>query len=186
MSQVNDALKRVRDTQQQGAPRSAEIQLMRPPMPAAAPEPARGVRLLMPIVFIAVALLGLSVFLQLRQKQPAQPPAANVKPTPAPEPMEVASVAKPEPELPALPPAAPKPNASASVAMVPAPTVAAPPPKLIKLQGILYAGHSSTAMISGQTVMAGDEVGGYRVAAIDQRSVTLVCAARTNVLSLGR
>ena len=69
--------------------------------------------------------------------------------------------------------------------MTPAPAAVSPVP-VIKLQGILFAGRSSTAMISGQTVKTGDEVGGYRVAAIDQRSVTLVCATHTNVLSLGR
>jgi hypothetical protein len=54
------------------------------------------------------------------------------------------------------------------------------------LQGILYIGRGSSAVISGQTVVAGDEVGGYRVAAIGQRSVTLVNGNRTNVLSLNR
>lgn len=41
-------------------------------------------------------------------------------------------------------------------------------------------------MINGQTVMAGDSVGEYRVSAIYQRSVTLTSAKCTNILTLNQ
>ena len=185
MSQVNDALKRVRDTQQ-NAPRPAEAPPLRSPIPAPAPAPARGIGLLMPIVFIAVALLGLTLFLGLRQKpmtsteQPAT--TAIAKPDSAAPANQIASVAKPKPAL----PSPPKTSVRESVTAAPTPAVPEQPTPVIKLQGILYSGHNSSAMISGQTVRDGDEVNGYRVAAIGQRSVTLVSATQTNVLSLNR
>lgn len=176
MSQVNDALKRVRDT---SAP-PGEVAPLRSLVAAPAPAPARSMGLMLPIVFIAVALLGLSVFLQFRQRQivSARQPPATIKPAP----MHVASDATAKQ---ALPPAAPNASTSSPVAAG-IPTAAPTPTPVIKLQGILYAGHGSSAMISGQTLMTGDEIGGYRVAAIGQHSVTLVCATHTNVLSLGR
>lgn len=174
MSQVNDALKRVRDAQQT-APRPVGTPQLRLPKPAAAPAPEQG--LMRGIAFIAVALCGLSLFLEFRQKHatPGQQPAAMSNPAPAPT--QIASAATP---------GQPGPVKTAAGAAAPNPAVTAPSAPVTKLQGILYSGHGSSAMISGQTVMAGDEVNGYRVAAISQRSVTLVSATQTNVLSLGR
>jgi hypothetical protein len=114
----------------------------------------------------------------VRQKQIA--PVATVRQAAAPAPRQIASVATTKPTLPQ--PAAPK----ASALTPAAPAAAAPQASVIKLQGILYTGYGSSAVISGQTVTTGDEVGGYRVAAIGERSVTLVSGTRTNVLSLNR
>jgi hypothetical protein len=183
MSKVNDALKRVRDAQQ-SAPRTVQAAPLRPTIPVPAPAPAAGMRL-MPIVFAVVVLFGLvSLILLWQVRHTKTAPVMTVKAAEAPSPaVQITSVAPPRPALPAV--AAPKP-ASAPPTVAPIPTAITPPAPVIKLQGILYSGHNSSAMISGQTVTAGDEVGGYRVTAINQRSVTLVNANRTNVLTLGR
>jgi hypothetical protein len=137
----------------------------------------------MPIVFAVVALAGLVSLILLWQARQKQTAPVATEPAPAPAPTQIASVAPPKP---ALPPAVTKTVASAPAATTPVPTVAAPPAPVIKLQGILYSGRNSSAMISGQTVTTGDEVGGYRVTGISQRSVTLVSANRTNILTLSR
>jgi hypothetical protein len=61
---------------------------------------------------------------------------------------------------------------------------APPKPAPLRLQGILFNPRRPSAMISGKTVFVGDKVGGFRVAAIDQDSVTLAGAGQTKVLSL--
>jgi HD-like signal output (HDOD) protein len=56
------------------------------------------------------------------------------------------------------------------------PTTAAPPPSAfdkVRLQGIIYRTTHPLAIINGQTVGVGDEFDGFKVAAIDQNSVTL-------------
>lgn len=183
MSQVNDALKRVRDTQR-GASRPTDAPAPRLPTPTPTPTPPHGTGLILPIAFAVAALIGLIGLIllwQLRQKQTA--PIATMNPAPASAPIQIASVAPPGKTLPA---AAPKASASRPMAALPAPAAAASSASVIRLQGILYTSHGSTAVISGQTVAAGDEVGGYRVAAIGEHSVTLVNGTRTNVLSLNR
>jgi hypothetical protein len=181
MSKVNDALKRVRDAQQ-SAPRPADAPPLRASIPAPAPAPGMG---LMPTAFAVATLVGLvSLILlwQVRQKQTA--PVATVTPAPTPAPVQIVSITLPKPAP--APSTTPKSTANTPVAAAPVSIPAVPPTPVIKLQGILYSTNNSSAMISGQTVMAGDEVGGYRVAAISQRSVTLVSANRTNILKLGR
>jgi hypothetical protein len=66
--------------------------------------------------------------------------------------------------------------------------VAAAPPRLPepKLQGILFDAAQPCAIVSGNTVFAGDHVGRFRVAAISRDRVTLQSGTETNVLSLSR
>jgi len=128
--------------------------------------------------------------------QPAPPSGAAVAPgtkvnpmpaTPAPGPQLVPSpqsLVQPltSPGAVALNPAVVPTNSTPTVASTrPA---AAPPSALPKLQGIFYRRERSSAVVNGKTVMVGSMVGEYLVAAIDQKSVTLVSASRTNVLSL--
>jgi hypothetical protein len=58
------------------------------------------------------------------------------------------------------------------------------PPPLPKLQGIFYRPGRPLAVLSGKTVLIGSMSGEYRVAAIDQTTVTLIRSGQTNVLSL--
>jgi hypothetical protein len=188
MSKVNDALKRVRDTQQ-SHPRPADTPSLRSSIPLPAPAPTPGIGL-MPIAFAVVAFVGvLGLILLWRHRHEQIPatrqPVAVANPAPAvstPAPTQVASVARPKPPLPAV--TTPKARVGAPVAPIPA--AVAPSASVIKLQGILYSSHNPSAMISGQTVTAGDEIKGYRVSAIGQHSVTLVKGTQTNMLSLGR
>jgi len=117
-------------------------------------------------------------------------PGAGVNPMPAT--LAPGPQLAPSPQAlvqPVTPPAAVALN-SADVPTSSTPTVASTPPApvpptaLPKLQGIFYRRDRSSAVVNGKTVMVGSTLGEYRVAAIDQKSVTLVSAGRTNILSL--
>jgi len=54
----------------------------------------------------------------------------------------------------------------------------------LKLQGIFFHPTRPAAMISGNTVYIGDQVGNLRVVAIDQQSATLEAGGQTNILKL--
>ena len=54
----------------------------------------------------------------------------------------------------------------------------------LKLQGIFFHPTRPAAMISGNTVYIGDQVGNLRVVAIDQQSATLAAGGQTNILKL--
>jgi hypothetical protein len=53
-----------------------------------------------------------------------------------------------------------------------------------KLQAIFFAPGHSTAILGGKTVHPGDVIKNFRVAAINQSSVTLFSRTQTNVLVL--
>jgi cytoskeletal protein RodZ len=61
-----------------------------------------------------------------------------------------------------------------------------PPPKPapLRLQAIVFDPKRPSALISGKTLIIGEKLGDSRVVAIDQQSVTLVGAGKTNILSL--
>lgn len=199
MSRINDALKRAQAAQHPTSPASDV-----PELPAAAPEQTatRGIGLAVPFVFALIALLGLFFLWQIRQKRvaqnppPAEPQAAAVTSSASATAPDSATsserVAASTPKAALSLPVEEKPivqsNVTAPVAarpMVPTkPAVPAPPP--LRLQAVLFSGQNSSAMINGQTVMAGDSVGEYRVSAIDQHSVTLTSANRTNILTLNQ
>jgi len=189
MSRINDALKRAKDAQQ-GAPPPVPAPQLRPAQPTQ--PPARGNGLMVPVVFVVVALLGLFLLWQIRQKRTAenQPPQPDVlaaaTPAPAaPQPTPPATVVAPQPAIP--PPAALAPAAVPVRIPQAAPVLAvADSSPSLRLQAVFFTPHSVSAMISGQTVTTGDKVAEYLVAAISPGSVTLVSAGRTNVLKLKR
>lgn len=187
MSQINDALKRAQNAQQSTPPPGHG-----PHLPPAAPDQAatRGIGLALPFAFVAIALLGLLLVWEIRHTRAGQNTASTGS--------QVAAVATPAPEnssKPAAPEASPNPApaATAPTAVPPAPQPAMPPapppapaPPPLKLQAVLFSGRNSTALINGKTVMAGDRVAEYHVSAINERSVTLISATRTNVLVLNQ
>lgn len=176
MSQINDALKRALEAQ-----RNKPATLEPPHFAGAVPAPGvtRGIGIIVPFFLVLAALLGLFLAWQLRQKQIAQnQPAADVSSSSS-KPASVANVSA------SIPPVS-QPVVQKPVVSVPTPTVAAPPPPPApKLQGIFFSARNPSAMISGETVMVGDKLNGWRVDAITQRSVTLVSPTQTNVLALG-
>jgi hypothetical protein len=54
----------------------------------------------------------------------------------------------------------------------------------LKLQGIFFHPTRPAAMISGNTVYIGDQIGNLRVVAIDQHTATLAGGGETNILKL--
>jgi hypothetical protein len=54
----------------------------------------------------------------------------------------------------------------------------------VKLQGIFFHPTKPAAMISGNTVYIGDQIGKWRVVAIDQHTATLAGGGVTNILKL--
>jgi hypothetical protein len=176
MSLVNDALRRAQDAQKKTQP-TASVPALRPAEPAA-PEKS-GVGILVPVIILIVAIGGLILILQGRQKSETRHPMVGAKTTnPA--------VSAPETKPPVQQVTIPAPAPVAPVAVVaekptPVPVVSVPP---LKLQAIFYAPGHSSAIISGKTVHAGDTFKGYRVAAITQTSATLVSATQTNVMTL--
>ena len=177
MSLVNDALRRAQDAQKKTQP-TGPGPALRPAEPAA-PE-KHGVGILVPVIILIVAIGGLILILQGRQKSETRHPMVGAKTT---TPAVLAPETKPPVQqvttTPAPAPAAPV----AVVAEKPAPVPVVSAPSL-KLQAIFYAPGHSSAIISGKTVHAGDTFKGYRVAAITQTGATLVSATQTNVMTL--
>ena len=178
MSLVNDALRRAQDAQKKGQPAAPGPQL-RPAEPVAE---KRGMGIWVPVVIAIVAVAGLILVWQNRQKAEARQPLAEPKPA-----APVATI--PETKPPVQPTVAPAPApvpaapAVATETPAPAPVVSAPAPQL-KLQAIFYAPGHSSAIINGKTVRVGDNFRGFRVAALTQTSATLVSATQTNVMTL--
>jgi len=63
-------------------------------------------------------------------------------------------------------------------------TAAASKPAPLRLQAVFYDPKRPSAIISGKTVVVGDEVQSYRVTEITVNSATLVAGVKTNVLTL--
>lgn len=194
MSRINDALKRAQAAQQSPSSPSDVPQL-----DSSGPEQTttRGIGLAVPFVFALVALLGLFFLWQIRQKRAVQNQApaetqstavAVSAPEKAPEPaapIEAVAISTPKPNSAQSSNENPIPQISVPTAPVAQP-VALPAPPPLKLQAVLFSGRNSWAMINGQTFMAGDSVGEYRVSAIYERSVTLTSDKRTNILMLNQ
>jgi len=194
MSRINDALKRAQNAQQNNPPPHGG-----PQMQPVSPEQAatRGIGLALPFAFVLIALVGLLFVWQIRQKHaaqntsPAESRSVTVAPAAPPKVVVVSSTVKPISPAPVEEPMAqtaiaPAPPAQPVARPLPAPAPVPAAPPALKLQGILFSGSSSSALINGQSVMTGDRVGEYRVRIISQRSVTLVSATRTNVLTLNQ
>jgi hypothetical protein len=67
---------------------------------------------------------------------------------------------------------------------VPPPLLAADSETALKLQGIFYRSSRASALINGQTLFVGDEIGGATLVAIERQAVRLLHNGRTNVLKL--
>jgi hypothetical protein len=159
MSNINDALKRAQQAQQQNpTPPDGKM-----PKPLPAPsEPDKVIGWLLPgvvgLLLVAACLfIGLALLTRTATKLAAKP-----KP-PAAQPTALASASQ-SVSTPTLVPA--KPGAPS------------PPPAPLgpKLQGIIYAASGPQAIIDGQTLRVGDRVGSYQVKAISRASVTLEAA----------
>ncbi len=193
MSLINDALKRAKESQKNGAPAVAT-----PMPPVENRPPERTLSWLMPAVIIllvatAFLFIGLTVARHNNQSAPpaiaavsTPPVAVPATPTmPAPKPPVVASPApSPATNLPVT--EAPATNAPAS----PAEAIAAAPkpeaPKIPKIQGIAYDPQNAWAIVNGQTVYIGDEVDGFRVLDISRKAVTLAGNGQTNSFAVSR
>lgn len=167
MSRINDALKRAKAAQQDNPPLVGNPRL-RPPESEQAT--TRRIGLVAPFVFVLMALLGVLLIWNIRKKL-------------ADEYRQPGSIANPVAETVSA-------ASAPTTASAPADTTpqASPPPEAaeLKLQAILFSPHNPSAMINGQMVVMGTAMNGYRVAAISERTVTLVNAAETNVLKLNR
>lgn len=171
MSLINDALKQTQKIQQQNPPPSKP-----PPLPPVEPHAPEGLGWLVPGI-IVLLLAAMGIFAGVSLSKPTRlaasaMPATNSPPVAATAPRPVQTVAV-------------APMAVTNVTSNASPVVTIPP-KLPepKLQGILFAATRPCAIVSGQTVFVGDQVGKLRVAAISKDSVTLQNEAETNVLSL--
>jgi hypothetical protein len=194
MSLINDALKRAKEAQENQPPPSA-------PQPsfisAGETQPAGRRGPLLPFAFLGlVGLLLVIVLWQWNQLRgaPEQVRAVSAQASPvtlSPEP------APPAPVVPATgvtvqspPTNAPEPLSAAPAAPAEpasvAPTNAPPPPQPapLRLQAIIYSPDRPSATISGKSLFIGERIRDFRLARIDQNSVTLVSATETNLLEL--
>jgi hypothetical protein len=176
MSLINDALKRAKDAQQKSA-RVAPAPQLRPMEPATQPPRSPGI-----VVFLAVFLLGAIVvyLLWARHNAPANPQPVAAKPAPA---QVSIPEAKPVVQAAAMP-AAPAPKTEPAPPPTHDPAAVVPPPQPVKLQAIFFAPGHSSAIINGKTVHTGDVFKGFRIAAINRTSATLISATETNVMTL--
>jgi hypothetical protein len=176
MSLVNDALKRAKQAQKNDAAAPRSGPQLRPA--ELSPHPRRNGLALPVAVFVVIALVALFVW-QTSQKTEPRPPVPVVQvPEPSPTPVPPPSAAVPKPPEPAVVIPKETPVTNAVRAAIP------PPPTAPKLQALFFNPTRPSAMVNGKTVAVGAHVGEFRVAAIDQASVTLVSATQTNVLTL--
>jgi len=164
MSRINDALKRAQRAQNKQPP-VPEVRV--PRLLPAESRPGNAIGWILPgvIGFLIVAaclLIGMALLTRTVTKSNSEPRLAAaelVKPEAVP--MSVAVLKTPPPQ-----PASP-----ASLALPPKPPSLSPPEP--KLQGIVYAATQPWAIVDGQTVHVGDQLGAFRVKEISPRAVTL-------------
>lgn len=168
MSRINDALKQVQQSQSGQPPAGV------PPLTPAARTATGGVNWGLPIL-IGLLLLGAGIFIGMALFQhfttlpaasaPVNLAAIAVTSPKAVEPTVAVAVATPVKVVPA--------TNQPTVAPVVAVPVAAVVPAPLKLQGIMADPGRPSAIINGQTVLVGDQVGDFRVKAISPTTVTL-------------
>lgn len=182
MSLVNDALKRAKDAQQK-SPRVAAGPEFRPAELAPAARISRSLGPTTPILILLIVCSGLILLLMIPwHKSPETRPAeikasARVNPvTETTPPARIGTVA--------IPAAAVKPAVAVQPPVQPTTTAPVNIPASLKLQAIFFVPGRSSAIISSKTVRVGDSLQGFRVAAINQASITLVSTTQTNVMKL--
>jgi len=205
MSLINDALKRAKQAQQQHSPDAPQMMVQFRPV-----EPTQQVKKNNTWIWIAVVIVaGLIIGFVARQLRrgnseapkeakareviPASPIAQEpVAPKPAPAVLTTTAPNKPAHAAVTTTAVVPKPVPQEPVvqetnaAPVVAPVIIQDEPKVVpKLQAVVYDPKRPSAIISGRSVFRGDRIGDFRVVAISQESVTLVCGGQTNVLVLG-
>ncbi len=166
MSLINDALKQTRQSQPQSPPSTP------PPLPPVESAAQGGGSWLAPVMIILLlAAAGIFIGLSLTKHAPPFPStplvAATMTQRVETATMVATAVTNPPPD-------------TNVVAMV------SPTPPEPKLQGILFDAAHPCAIVNGNTVFAGDQVGEFRVAAILKDRVTLQSKTETKVLSLSR
>jgi hypothetical protein len=113
-------------------------------------------------MFVALGLITL--FIRPLREQKIEKPIAVKPAPPKPKPVVVAKVEEPKPEP-------PKPKAPAVFPEV-------------KVQGIIYRTDRRFAILNGDSYSIGDQIGGARVAAIDQTRVVLELEGEFKMLTL--
>jgi hypothetical protein len=162
MSQINDALKRAKDTPPKNMPSS-----MAPMLPVDALAAEHGANWIRPAAIILVLLLIASLFIAISSGSHTSPKIVA----------EPASV--PAPVVQIAPAPAPAPVVPAPIAL------AANVPKPARIQGIVDDPVHPYAIVGGKTVYVGDQMDGQRVTAISPQAITLVGNGQTNQLHVG-
>ncbi len=165
MSQINDALKRAKDTPPKNMPSS-----MAPMLPVDALAAEHGANWIRPAAIILVLLLIASLFIAISSGSHSGP---KIIAEPAIRPGTGGSY------RPALPAPAPVPAAPAPIVL------AANLPKPARIQGIVDDPAHPYAIVNGKTVYVGDQMDGQRVTAISPDAITLVGNGQTNQLHVG-
>jgi len=166
MSRINDALKRAQRAQRQNLPLPGTQTPRRTPV---ASRSGNVIGWILPgvigfLIIAACLFIGMALLTRTVTKSGGDPRLLAAQPA---NPVVISSPA-PTPKVPPKPAAPPSPP--------PTPPLKPQPPPEPKLQGIVYATASPWAIVDGQTVHVGDQVGGFRVQEISLRHVTLAKA----------
>jgi hypothetical protein len=165
MSQINEALKRAKQSQTEQPP---PLSPGAPPLPPVEPESSGSMGWFVLIILI-IAIACFFIGLAFATRKPATETTVTVT--------NVVQVA-------AVPPPPPKPVVATNNPVVPPPK---PTPPALKLEGILYGpGQPPQAIVNGQTVYVGDTVNGFHVQTISKNSVSFLASDGTEkILVLG-
>lgn len=207
MSLINDALKRAKAAQDNGAAAQTQSPLLRPADTTTTKRSGLG-----PVVPIAVTLAAIIGLACLRaatgrktasgatnaaaqenslvpasRPQAASAQAAQTAPTDSTDrsmgPPRATALATNTPTLSAAvatPAISPETSTNTSARAEPPP----PKPAPLRLQAVIFHPTRPSAMIGGKTLAVGDTVGAFRVLAIGRASATLASAGQTNILTL--
>lgn len=152
MSQINEALKRAKESQKQEPP---PLPPGAPPLPPVEPQSSGNLGWLV-LIFLIVAIACFFIGLAFATRKPATETTVTVTNV-------VQAV---------VIPAAPKLVVPTNNPVVPPPK---PAPPALKLEGILYVpGQPPQAIVNGQTVYVGDTVNGFRVKTISKNNVSFI------------
>lgn len=168
MSLVNDALRRATEAQKKinSEPPKLPLRPAAPPM-----EEAKGLGLAWPLSLVLfVAVVGLIGW--LNRGGDSLPVQAR---TPA------AEIPRTFPTSASVPAATNSPTNQPALAAGPS---APPKPEPLRLQAVFFNPRNPSAIIGGKTVVVGDSIRHFRVAAIASNSALLISATETNLLTL--
>ena len=164
MSQINDALKRAKDTPPKNMPSSVAPML---PVDALAAE--HGANWIRPVAIILVLLLIASLFIAISSGTPCRAENHCRTSDPSRHRWFISPRLRPR-RHPPRPPQC---------------VLAANLPKPARIQGIVDDPVHPYAIVNGKTVYVGDQMDGQRVTAISPDAITLVGNGQTNQLHVG-